>query len=570
MVKTIILIFISCIGFTNLSYSQELIDKEFLQNEIPKEQVYIHLNNSMLFSGEKLLYKFYCLNSGSGKLSQLSKIGWVVMVNSDRQEVFKHKLNLDNGHAFSDFFIPSDLPSGAYKILGYTAWMQNAEANYFEQDIHILNPYQKANNGFTINDSIGSLSQNSKVQTSAELNFNLNKNSFKKREEVVLSFKSDKEIVGDYSISVRRVDDFDKPTRINSTNFSELYTNVSWNFSDHLILPEVRGSYFKGKIKGNSKEIVQKRNLIISYPSEESLVNIVSIDETGKFNFTVNNEITIDEVLFQLVGYSQDDFSVELQKEAHPEYSKLVFDKKPFVQTSLKDYILEKSVNNQIENAYSASKADQMIYSKHKSYFFENELVTYNLDDYNRFSGVTETFVEIIKNGLIKKNKDDSYSIFVRNKNLNGEFSLPALLIVDGVVVQNHDKLISFDADKIQSIGLLRSRVFFGPETFEGIVAVETKEGNFPEVFREDYMKSAKIITPQIPKQYYSPNYKNENLNRIPDYRYQLWWNPEVSLKTTNSLSFFTSDLSGTYEINLEGFTKDGTPVSIRKVFDVD
>jgi hypothetical protein len=310
--------------------------------------------------------------------------------------------------------------------------------------------------------------------------------------------------------------------------------------------------------------------LITSIPGEQSQVNIVSVDENGEFNFTVNESTAVDEILFQLSGYDKDDFSVELYKGISPDYSKLDFVKPPKVLLNLKDSILDKSINNQIENAFSATKADQTLFPADESYFFSNELTIYNLDDYKRFKGVDETFVEIINSGRVEKNKDGSYSIYVRNKNFNGQFTLPALLIVDGVVVQDHSKLISFPAERIQSIGLLTKKTFFGPQTFQGVVAVETKEADFPEEFRDTYMKSANIITAQSPKQYYSPDYKNEDLDRIPDYRYQLWWNPYVDIDSNKSLNFFTSDLSGEFEIELEGFTKDGKPVSIRKVFSVD
>jgi len=569
MIKSIILIFITWIGFVNYSYSQTT-DKEFLQNEIPKEQVYLHINSSLLLSGEKLLYKFYCVNADSQKLSMLSKIGWVVLVNSDKEEVFKHKLDLENGQAYSDFFIPSSLPSGAYKILGYTSWMLNAEKYYFEQDIHILNPYQQSNKGLVSKDTIETVKEEIKPQTSNEFSLSLNKNSFSKREEVVLSVDNLKEVSGDFSISVRKIDGFDKPNRVKSVDYFEIYSTNPWNFSDNFILPEVRGSFFKGKISGVNNQTFQSSNLITSIPGEQSQVNIVSVDENGEFNFTVNESTAVDEILFQLSDYDKDDFSVELYKGISPDYSKLDFVKPPKVLINLKDSILDKSINNQIENAFSATKADQTLFPADESYFFSNELTIYNLDDYKRFKGVSETFVEIIKSGRVEKNKDDTYSIFVRNKNFNGQFTLPALLIVDGVVVQEHSKLISFAAERIQSIGLLTKKTFFGPQTFQGVVAVETKEADFPEEFRDTYMKSANIITAQSPKQYYSPDYKNEDLDRIPDYRYQLWWNPYVDIDSNKSLNFFTSDLSGEFEIELEGFTKDGKPVSIRKVFSVD
>ena len=569
MIKSIILIFITWIGFVNYSYSQTT-DKEFLQNEIPKEQVYLHINSSLLLSGEKLLYKFYCVNADSQKLSMLSKIGWVVLVNSDQEEVFKHKLNLENGQAYSDFFIPSSLPSGAYKILGYTSWMLNAEKYYFEQDIHILNPYQQSNKGLVSKDTIETVKEEIKPQTSNEFSLSLNKNSFSKREEVVLSVDNLKEVSGDFSISVRKIDGFDKPNRVKSVDYFEIYSTNPWNFSDNFILPEVRGSFFKGKISGVNNQTFQSSNLITSIPGEQSQVNIVSVDENGEFNFTVNESTAVDEILFQLSDYDKDDFSVELYKGISPDYSKLDFVKPPKVLINLKDSILDKSINNQIENAFSATKADQTLFPADESYFFSNELTIYNLDDYKRFKGVDETFVEIINSGRVEKNKDGSYSIYVRNKNFNGQFTLPALLIVDGVVVQDHSKLISFPAERIQSIGLLTKKTFFGPQTFQGVVAVETKEADFPEEFRDTYMKSANIITAQSPKQYYSPDYKNEDLDRIPDYRYQLWWNPYVDIESNKSLNFFTSDLSGEFEVELEGFTKDGKPVSIRKVFSVD
>ncbi|NEV94726.1 hypothetical protein G3567_11280 [Psychroflexus sp. YR1-1] len=569
MIKTIALIFMCCFGLVNSSYSQNEVDKAFLQNQISKEQVYLHINSSFLFSGEKLFYKFYNLNADSKTLSDLSKIGWVVLINSNKEEVFKHKLNLKAGQAHSDFFIPSSLASGTYKILGYTSWMLNAENYYFEQDIYILNPYQNANQRLTLTDSIEAAVQGDRTQTSNEFSISLNKTSFSKREEVVLSFDNAEEIRGDFSISVRRIDNLVKPDRIKSTEVSKLYKNKSWDFSDTLILPEVRGSYFKGRIQGVDEEIFKTSNLMLSFAGEESEVRIISLDDRGEFNFTLTNRVAVDEVLVQLTGY-RGDFSVELYKDKHPDYSELDFVKQPVVQTSLKQYVLEKSINNQIENAYSAVKADLINLPDDKAYFFDDKLVTYDLDDYTRFPEVSETFVEIIKSGRIEKNKDNTYSIFVRNLEGNWKFDLPALLIVDGVVLKDHTKLISFGTEKIQSIGLLTSKIFYGPEMFQGVVTIQTKTGDFPEELRDTQIKSAKITIPQDPKQYYSPDYGKENLDRIPDYRYQLWWNPELRFKGEDSLKFFTSDLSGKFEIEVEGFTQSGKPVSLRQVFIVE
>ncbi|MBO2545176.1 hypothetical protein J0871_12175 [Salegentibacter sp. BDJ18] len=542
----------------------------FFQNEVPKERVYLHVNSSLLLSGEKLLYKFYCLNSETNKLSELSKTGWVILVNSDMQQVFKHKLQLQGGQSYSEFFIPSNLPSGAYKILAYTNWMLNADQNYFEQDVYVLNPYQSENKGFTLNDSQPTISKNITAEKNTpNFNLKLKKTSFSTREQVVITLDGTSKIEGNFSVSVRRKNSLNKPELWSSTNFNESYKNIHWDFSDTLILPEVRGSLITGKVISSDNQQI-KNNLIISFPGQEHQLKIVSTDENGEFNFIIDQPVNEDEVLIQIANNKNDNYSIQLAQRPQPDLSSITFET-PEIYEGVKEYILEKSINNQIENAYSATKADRTVFPGNKGYFFEEELEKFNLDDYTRFSEVTQTFIEIIENGRIKRNADGSHSILVRNRNTNGEFILPALLVIDGVVVQDHDKLVSFEAERIESIGLLRSKFFFGPEIYQGVVVVKTKDGDFPEAFKDNSIKLQPINTTQNRKKYYSPDYQSENLERIPDYRYQLWWNPTGKFESENNeLKFYTSDLTGEFEINLQGFTNNGKPISLKKDFKVE
>ncbi|WP_289023842.1 hypothetical protein [uncultured Salegentibacter sp.] len=568
MFKKIFIVFIACIWLKS-SYAQSVLNEEFFQKEIPAEQVYLHLNSSLLFSGEKLLYKFYAVNAETQMLSSLSKVGWVLLVNSDKEVVFKHQLNLKQGQSYSDFFIPSDLKSGGYKILAYTSWMLNAENNYFQQDIHILNPYQKDNEGIIVKDIPVSSSGELKKEGITDLGLNSNKNLYSTREKVILNFENKTDVFANLSVSVRRIDSFNKPKLLSSTNFNNLYKAIKWETPKDLIFPEIRGVLIKGKVSSQDNLEFKSKEIIISFPGEESQVNIVSIDSKNEFSFIINNNLRTNELLLQLKDYFQNDYKIELLPTPQPDLSFLDFSK-PVIQTGLKDYIIEKSTNNQIENAYAAIKSDRTFFPEPEGYFFNQELLKYNLDDYTRFSSIIETFVEVIEFGRVKKKADGSYNIMVRNKNANGEFTLPALLIVDGVVVQDHDKLISFEAERIKTIGLLRSKYFFGPAVYEGVVVVETKEGDFPQVFKEDFMEATNIITAQNTKKYYNPNYGNEDLIRIPDYRYQLLWEPSFNLaKKDKEVSFYTSDMMGDFEIIVEGFTGKGKPVSLKKVFKV-
>ena len=384
-----------------------------------------------------------------------------------------------------------------------------------------------------------------------------------------MNFENKTDVFANLSVSIRRIDSFNKPRLLSSANFNELYKAIKWEIPKNLIFPELRGALVKGKVNTKDSLSLKSKEIIISFPDEESQVKIVSLDDKNEFGFILGNKLRGNELLLQLRDHYQNDYNIELLPAPQPDFSFLDF-RKPVIQPEFKDYIIEKSINNQIENAYAAIKSDKTLFPEPEGYFFSQELVKYNLDDYTRFPGIIETFVEVIEFGRIRKKADDSYNIMVRNKNANGEFTLPALLIVDGVVVQDHNKLISFDAERVKSIALLRSKYFLGPAVYEGVVVVETKEGNFPEMFKEDFMEAARIIKAQNPKKYYSPNYDREDLNRIPDYRYQLFWEPSFNLTQENKeISFYTSDVKGEFEISIEGFSNMGIPISIKETFKV-
>ena len=78
------------------------------------------------------------------------------------------------------------------------------------------------------------------------------------------------------------------------------------------------------------------------------------------------------------------------------------------------------------------------------------------------------------------------------------------------------------------------------------------------------------ILRPQLKKIYNKIDYNNTADNeRIPDFRNQLFWNPEVKLNNESNNTFYTSDNSGLFEIVLEGFTKNGLPVSLKEIIEV-
>lgn len=108
---------------------------------------------------------------------------------------------------------------------------------------------------------------------------------------------------------------------------------------------------------------------------------------------------------------------------------------------------------------------------------------------------------------------------------------------------------------------------------YQGIIAIETFNGDYYKnvVYNKKFHKVIDLFKPQPNKKYFNQQYSDNSLNRIPDFRHQLYWEPNLNLeKETAEIIFYTSDNTGVYEINIEGFSSSGEPISIKKYFKVE
>ena len=158
------------------------------------------------------------------------------------------------------------------------------------------------------------------------------------------------------------------------------------------------------------------------------------------------------------------------------------------------------------------------------------------------------------------------YSFKLRDVNLKTNTALNTLLIVDGYIIDNHNDFIAFDAKKIKSIEVIREEYYFGAKLFQGIININT----FGNLYKPQQSNNKKftLLKPLEEKIIFHPNYDKNKLQKIPDFRTQLYWNPSIKLNT-QKLSFYTSDVAGIYKIEIQGYTKHNKPISKEIFFTV-
>ena len=577
----ILLIVIHC-SFLQMNSQTTVSNVVNGHTEVPQqEQVYVHTNSRLVFVGEYLYYTIYCLKENTGLLSDVSKIAYIKLVNENKEVILNQKIKLSNGRGDSNFFIPSSIPSGNYKLVAYTQWMLNNGRNYFyDLDVTVLNPYtnnqsvfrEKKNEDLVVASSKEGNGSSEDYKRKMPLRLELDKTSYTKRGAISMKVASNTlQGLGNYSISVRKVDELESKDRNTSFDFQKGYPEK--RKIEKLILPELRGELIQGVLGNMATSTVENTPIGVSFPGEDYLFKIAVTDGDGRFYINVDEDYDVEDMYLQVLSQTDTIPDVTVFSEETLDFSDLDFSIFQ-LDRSMESTIKERSVHNQIENAYYSTKPDTVLIGKPNDRFYGPGITKYVLDDYTRFPTIKETFVEVVEHVWLQKNRDGKTEFHVRPIAPYVESGKLPLVFVDGILILDHERVLGLSANQIKSINISRDQHFYGTTTFQGVVDITTFNADFYKNYYTEDLEVQKLFKPNEDKNYYRQSYEGtlkEKYERLPDFRYQLLWYPNYELKNREQeIKFYSSDITGEFEISLEGFTQQGVPVSLHKRFVVN
>lgn len=550
------------------------------------ESIYITPNTNSYLSGETLRYKLFCIDKQNNTATIYSKIAYVELIDQNQKSVFTQKLFLENGTANGDFFIPTTLETGNYKLIGYTKWMLNKiNPDFFNIDIYIVNPYESnsksSNNPIRtkitedrkyIDEDLVTASNN----TNSNLNITITKKTYSNREKIDLKIKtnSDEFVKGSYSLSIRKIDGLLSKNKLSFDEYTKANANRKTDNTidpKNLVLPELRGEIISGKIISKiSGSSTENKNISISIPGKNFEVKISKTDSNGHFIFILDKPCTNSNIIIQLIDADKENYSIEIDKPKTLNYTDLTFDADPIYNTNFNKNIKERAISNQIENAYYNITKDSLLAIKDQKKFYDPLAKEYVLDDYNRFPTLKETAVEIV-NEMTYKQSGNKYELHIFDYDKQFELTTPPLVIVDGLLIQDMNELFEYKMSNVYKISVVNRSYYFGTKLFSGLISFTTKNFNYLSNLSGSFIIKPEILRPLGKKEYYQPDYTNKDKNsRIPDYRHQLAWLPDLKLNDKeNTISFYTSDVNGQFEIVLEGFSELGKSVYIQEIIEV-
>lgn len=542
---------------------------------LPQEKVYISHTGPIAFSGEYFYYGFQCFNAQNGRVSNVSKIGYMALVNEEGEYVIEQKIKLNKGLGQGDFFITTNVPSGNYKLLGYTQWMKNnGLSQVFQDDLVIINPYAADQSRLLGSDPAVQKqpsTNNQQTMDSSTVGLLLNKREFTKREKVNLSLKNYKGYLGNgsYTVKVQKLSDFGGVVPTSAINYANTNFNVgkqiNLNVGDSLFLPEQRGELLFGSVIDKStKEPIKDEKIIVSLPGKEFVLKFATTDAGGNFYTYLRKDYKEAIAVIQSEA-SEKNLNIKVESPRKLDVSKLQYGKFQ-LNEEMAGLIKKRSIYNQIENQFFTLKPDSVLLGDPIDPFDGGIPETVVLDEYTRFPTFQETLVEILNNAGYRKNPNgnDYVRILQDFETFDEDYnSFPAIVLIDGVFIANHERIKDFDAKTIKSISLIRDQFQLANEEYQGIMAIETFDGNYYENYGAQNGISTAINKPHPKKNYYVQTYGNPDFERIPDYRTLLFWKPNVLIEGNNiDFEFYTSDITGEYEIIVDGFTSYGKPIS--------
>lgn len=338
-------------------------------------------------------------------------------------------------------------------------------------------------------------------------------------------------------------------------------------------LPEPDGHIISGIIRNTViGEPLRKENIVLSFVGKAALCRFTKTDEEGRFLF-VTLEDGVREIVIQPLSPDLDEYFVELDNP-FPETFSGTYPPAFSLDTGMLELINKAVISMQIKMIYDPlmpEKPGALKKTTPKDFYGLPEYTT-KMSTFIQLSSIREAIKELVPAAATTSRKGKTVINTVYKQNDQIEVRDP-LVIVDGVPVLNHEKVLKITGDKIDKIDVLSKKYYISGIVLGGVIDITTYHGDLSDIEFDKPVFRQAFEAPQPDNGFTSPDYSDvlRKESRIPDYRNTLYWSPDVRTDVNGkaAVEFYTSDETGDYILLVEGFTSDGHRGSATLLFSV-
>lgn len=326
------------------------------------------------------------------------------------------------------------------------------------------------------------------------------------------------------------------------------------------VLPDYRGQLIEGKLIDYASS--NDANLImLTSPEQNPLIRTAKGNDIGEFLLMVPEGSPQKDLIIFTSGQKK----ATIRESFLEDYSFVNPDHTPD-HTEIASWIGRKSIDVQIENNYSDFQMDSPANTLHANILKNKISKSYNFDDYTRFPTVSDIIVEITPELRLRERNGRTQLIMPYVANQSSSID-SVLILVDGYPVMTNE-FLKLNAFQLKGVDLVSEQLKLGYAEYRGVAMFSSigKDGLITTDL-EGYSKVS-ILPLQGNVKYFRPTIDFIQ-STIPDFRCQLLWEPEIDLSKNNTYEFYTSDLTGTFEITLQASDEAGGYVISKTTFEV-
>lgn len=535
-----------------------------LQAQEAVERVYVATDREVYLSGDLLWCSLFCVDAAAGRLSAESSTAFVELVARDGTSV-QAKFALVGGRGSGAIRLPETLPTGNYALYAYT----RAQAN--EQRFDPSPKYLSVFNTF----STARVREGVAV-TSADLLSHVRERGVSGR--VSLSVPAEVSAGAPFSVSVSAPGG---SVSVSVSRLDGLVAPASGDIADFVgSLPE------KGSVRRTGKlpvdydgEVVTARmtgdlsvlsgrivHAGLSSAGAPSNVYFGTVNPDGTVRFHTDNIYGDRELVCEL-------FDMPEGADNHLVLERPFQDVKPGnvpvlnLSPTQEKALLERR-RSLLNSDYAADTLLTFLPRREDLLLSGSDVIHYHLDDYVRFPSVEEIFVEIASQLRFRKGIGGRRRVQMLIRDAAGAtrtFMDNIVVMLDGVVLSDHDMLADFDAMLLQDIYLYPQPYAIGNYTYDGVVNFTTVHNNVVSVL---FSEQTRVL--DFHGELYPVAYPGVVTGSGDDLRDLLYWHPDLRPGADPEvLPLKAPSRPGTFLIVVEGLDADGRPLRTEKTFRV-
>ena len=186
------------------------------------------------------------------------------------------------------------------------------------------------------------------------------------------------------------------------------------------------------------------------------------------------------------------------------------------------------------------------------------------LSDYQNLTNFKEIVINLLPRVKFREKENNLYSLEILNIQNNTYMPEEKWVIVDGICTDNLAYAAKLGSKDINKIEIIYSEIMYGDLTFNGMLAIQTKNPNSGHNIPEGSLVWKNEVALEDNKTGNNSFCNTNNAHDHPDVRQCLFWNPciIISKNNTETIEFCASPLSAIYSIDIQGITSTGTPLN--------